>query len=636
MLLFTNLIEAQNPNWSDDVAKIVYENCATCHRSNGIAPFKLTSYQDAVNNASGISTAISNGSMPPWTPDPNYKSFVHQRVMKQSDKNTVLQWIANNTPSGDLRFAPPAPNYSSSSQLVSPNISLTIPTYTVTSNSDEYHNFVLPSGISAINYIKEIEVLPGNPSIVHHVLVFEDSTTNPISPSSVGGTGSSASRLLFGFTPGAQPYYTPVGTGLKLNANTRIILQIHYAPGSQGQTDATTINIKTTTMTQRQIFVSFLLNHTTTITNGPLYIPANQTRTFNEQFTVPGAQTFLYAFPHMHLIGKSIESYGTTASGATIPIVKIPNWQFHWQDNFVFPNAIKIDSGTTLKAQAYYDNTVNNTENPNNPPQDVNLGEGTNDEMMLVFFAYMNYQAGDENLIIDKRIIPLGATTFCEGQSVKLKTIEGLGYSYQWIKDGIAIPNEVNSTYIATTSGNYSVSITLGTNNTISDPIVITVHPKPIATSSPNGTIQITTGQYVTLTSTSGSNYSYQWYKNDVAIFGATASSFTTALAGNYYVEVYNGCYAISENTILTSPLSSTNFTPNDELVVFPNPNSGLFYIKNAENKQLLLYNELGQLVYSEKIISNEFPVALSNKGIYLAKILESNGTSQIKKIIIQ
>jgi flagellar hook assembly protein FlgD len=40
---------------------------------------------------------------------------------------------------------------------------------------------------------------------------------------------------------------------------------------------------------------------------------------------------------------------------------------------------------------------MNNTHNPNNPPQLVTAGLNTSDEMFLVYFHYMLYQNGDEN-----------------------------------------------------------------------------------------------------------------------------------------------------------------------------------------------------------------------------------------------
>lgn len=136
---------AQNPSWSGEIAKIIYASCTSCHHSGGIAPFSLTTYNDAYLNASGISNAISTG-MPPWNADPGYKRYAHERVLSQAEVTSIQQWVANGSPSGDLRFAPPAPTYSTGSKLDAVNLSLKMNNYTVQTNNDEYRNFVLPSG----------------------------------------------------------------------------------------------------------------------------------------------------------------------------------------------------------------------------------------------------------------------------------------------------------------------------------------------------------------------------------------------------------------------------------------------------------------------------------------------------------
>jgi hypothetical protein len=63
------------------------------------------------------------------------------------------------------------------------------------------------------------------------------------------------------------------------------------------------------------------------------------------------------------------------------------------------------DGGTTVRAFATYNNTSTNPHNPNSPPRTVTLGEATTDEMMLVYFAFTAYQAGDENIIIDSSLL---------------------------------------------------------------------------------------------------------------------------------------------------------------------------------------------------------------------------------------
>lgn len=626
---------AQNPSWSGEIAKIIYASCTSCHHSGGIAPFSLTTYNDAYLNASGISNAISTG-MPPWNADPGYKRYAHERVLSQAEVTSIQQWVANGSPSGDLRFAPPAPTYSTGSKLDAVNLSLKMNNYTVQTNNDEYRNFVLPSGLTQANFATALEVLPGNPSIVHHVLVFQDSTNNTISNSSSGGTGSAASKLIYEYVPGSQPYFTPVGTGLRLSANARIILQIHYAPGSQGQLDSTRVNFTLSSGALREISVNPLLNHWTTLTNGPLSIPANQTRTFNESFSYPGNWTFLTASPHMHLIGRTFLTYAVknTSPFDTIRFVNVPDWDFHWQDNFVFQNAIKIPNGYSLKATAFYDNTTNNPHNPFSPPQNVSAGEATTDEMMMVFFSYMPYQTGDENLIIDKRILPKGATTFCDGITVTLETIEGTGYTYQWLRNGVPISGATAASYEAGVTGSYVVSISLGPNNAISDPVQVTVNSNPTAVITPLGNTTILQGDSVILNGSTGVGYSYQWYLNGTAITGATASSFTAYSAGNYELEVYNGCYAVSA-TVTVNTITGLNERENNDYRVYPNPSTGAFIIESTFEGDLKIINHLGQEVQSVSLKQVKNEVVINENGVYLLLITDKSGNLKTDRVLI-
>lgn len=623
------------PTWSSDVAKIMYGNCTSCHRTGGIAPFALETYEEVSNMAGWLQQAMDDRSMPPWMPEANYKSFVHQRVMDPADITTFQQWVAAGMPSGNLNIAPPLPVYSNGTQLGTPNISLTIPTYTVASSNDVYRNFELAVGNSTATYATAIEILPGNPEIVHHVLVFQDSTNNTISTGGAGGTGSAASQLLYGYVPGASPYYTPVGTGFRLAPNTRIILQVHYAPGSNGLTDATTVNFKTDNAPLRKISVNAVLNHST-MTNGPLSIPANQVKTFNSEQILPNKFTTLFAFPHMHLLGTSFKVWANAPlTGDTTRIVWIPKWDFHWQDNFIFPNALVMPTGTTLKAEAIYDNTTSNPNNPSSPPQNVSAGEGTNDEMFLVFFGYMPFVSGDQNLIVDKRVFAKGATTFCDGHTVRLETIQGVGYTYQWLKDDVAIPGETNWFMEAGTTGTYTVSITLGPNNAVSDPVDVIVNAAPTAQiQTPSSTV-IPVGGTVMLSAVVGTGVQYQWYLNGNAIVGATSATYDAAFNGAYTVEVFNGtCYALSDPLVMTGGVAGMNETENNGLSMVPNPASNLV-ILNGTLLQKVAIAEIvdmnGKLVSSHGLTgSMTYSLATNhlNEGTYILSLM--NGDNEI------
>ncbi|MCW5908915.1 MAG: T9SS type A sorting domain-containing protein [Chitinophagales bacterium] len=581
LFVFAYTFSTAQTTWSEHVAPILYAHCTPCHHTGGIAPFSLMTYAEAFAAYPSIKSSVQNKRMPPWPPDPNYKHFVHERVLTTQEINTIVDWANSGAQQGNITQAPAQPTYSNTTQLGTVDLSVTIPTYTVSGAGDVYRNFPIPVTVPNGYYVTAFEVIPGTPQIVHHVLIFHDSTNVPAQHdaadpgpgyTNVGGTGSLASKLIGGYTPGASPYYTPVGTGFRLPTSTNIVIQVHYPAGSQGMTDATTVNFKLSPGPKRELTVWPLLNHLQSLTNGPLVIPANQTKTFNQQYNVSGNWTFLGAFPHMHLIGKSIKSWAnTTVPNDTIRFVNIPNWDFHWQDTYVFPNAVKVPNGSTLRATAFYDNTSANPNNPSNPPQNVTAGEATTQEMMMVFFTYMPYQTGDENLIIDRRVIPKGATTFCNGQSVNLKTIEGTGYTYQWYRNGVLINGATSFQYAATQTGNYHVVITLGSNTANSDTIPVTVNTAPNAVVTPSGSTAICSGNSVTLNASTGNGYSYQWFKDGSPVSGATSSALAANTAGNYTVQIYNGCYAVSNTVTVTNatppsaaitPLGATSFCP--------------------------------------------------------------------------
>jgi hypothetical protein len=69
---------------------------------------------------------------------------------------------------------------------------------------------------------------------------------------------------------------------------------------------------------------------------------------------------------------------------------------------------MKVPGQTHLQAKALYDNTSGNHDNPFSPPQWITSGEHTTQEMMLAFFAYTQYRAGDENIILDSAVLYAG------------------------------------------------------------------------------------------------------------------------------------------------------------------------------------------------------------------------------------
>ena len=156
--LSPGFLKAQTPDWSTGIAGIVYNNCTKCHNTDGIAPFPLQSYQDAINDTAIIPAYINNRTMPPWPPDPTYRHYVNERVLSQGQIDSIDAWIAAGAPEGNEALAPAPPVINNGPVLGPADLTLQIPTYTSTATSaDDYACFVLPLDIPNDKYIKAVQ-----------------------------------------------------------------------------------------------------------------------------------------------------------------------------------------------------------------------------------------------------------------------------------------------------------------------------------------------------------------------------------------------------------------------------------------------------------------------------------------------
>ncbi|MGI8893466.1 MAG: hypothetical protein ACR2GN_08395 [Bacteroidia bacterium] len=67
---------------------------------------------------------------------------------------------------------------------------------------------------------------------------------------------------------------------------------------------------------------------------------------------------------------------------------------------------ITIPSGSVIIAEGIFDNTINNPNNPYDPPQTIAERAGsmkTTDEMFQLIINYLPYQIGDENISLDRK-----------------------------------------------------------------------------------------------------------------------------------------------------------------------------------------------------------------------------------------
>ena len=407
IFLFPCFLFAQNPNYSEDIAPILYDKCLQCHNSNGIAPLTLENYAQVVSSAGLIEHVASSGEMPPWPPDTLYQSYSYENTLTSDEINKIVDWVMGGVPLGDTSLLPPMPNFSSSSNLGPADLTLQIPTYTSTAtSSDDYVCFSIPTNLTQNRTVRAIEVVPGNLQTVHHVLVSIDPFPNNsviTTPNCMGPEGD----MIYSYAPGSKPLIFPdtnnMSFGVELIANSSITLAMHYPEGSAGEIDSTKVKIyfypQNTSI--REISNDFLINEG--LFGTPFFLPPNQITEITGSFG-PTVQDYslMSVFPHMHLLGKDMEIFAVTSTNDTINLIKINKWDFEWQGAYFFKKFIKLPSGSMIYAKGTFDNTAS-LSNPN--PVLVQSGFNTEDEMFIGGFQYLPYQNGDENISLESNSI---------------------------------------------------------------------------------------------------------------------------------------------------------------------------------------------------------------------------------------
>ena len=411
---------AQTPTWNSGVGQLIYNSCANCHHEGGIGPFNLTSYDDAVSYASSIKYHTADRHMPPWKADPTYTHFIGERRLSDEQVNMIGAWVDAGTPKG-TGASPTPPAFNNGAQINRVDQTVTSPKYTVQKSTDDYRTFVMSTSHTSLKYINAVEFIPSNAAIVHHIILYHDPSTysrnldvsDPGPGYASNGTGAESpnAKLIGLWTPGAGIFYLPDNMGYELPVGTDLVMEIHYAPNSNAKSDSTIVNFKYTSSSPvRVVKMDMPLYHyPPVLQQSSLTIPANTIAQFNQRTISSNTQdlSVVGIFPHMHLIGKSYTIYSKKGTDTT-KLIRIPDWDFHWQGFYTFQKLIKIPRQSLILADATYDNTVNNPHNPSNPPITVTAGENTKDEMMVTFIAYTAYQTGDENIILDSTLISTG------------------------------------------------------------------------------------------------------------------------------------------------------------------------------------------------------------------------------------
>jgi len=423
LLLAPYNLLAQSPTWNKDIAPIIQVHCALCHHKGGSAPFDLLTYEDLAKRAAFVKRVVTARYMPPWKADPHYVSFSNERILSAKEIKAIADWVDAGSPRGQELPSGTgmAPSFVEGTRLGrKPDLVLSLkePFLVKGDNQERFLVFRIPYELPEEKNIEAIEFTADNYKLIHHANFGFHETFSSASrmevppyvdllndPGKYADYNMMSARLVYysGWIPGTTYETYPGNMGWILPKKGMVLLYMHFAPS------AVDVAIKGEVhLFFKQQPIERMISVVNIGTGGKgditpsLIIPPDSIMTVKATIVTRSDQSLLFAWPHMHLLGKSFKAYAVTPAKDTIRLISIPDWDFSWQDIYQYRHLVKVPALSVITIEATYDNTRDNPRNPFNPPRTITSDQNaimkTTDEMLNLLLIYLPYQAGDETL----------------------------------------------------------------------------------------------------------------------------------------------------------------------------------------------------------------------------------------------
>ncbi|MBP9081226.1 MAG: hypothetical protein KBF80_13350 [Flavobacteriales bacterium] len=425
------------------VAPIIRSHCTGCHRPGQVGPFPLTSYNDVRRKAKTVRKMVVGRWMPPWPADTAYSRFLGERTLNARQIATIAKWVDQGALAGDTSALPPLPAFPIGPAtgvlpaMGPPDAVVWLPD-TFHIRGDNRDRFIItkaPFELERDTFLRAVEFVPGNRRYAHHMngamvsyaegakrdvaagaaYINADSTRSldafaELLLQNDDGTWPVLTPNLVNYLPGLSPPIYPPGIGgYRLPRKGAFLLNtMHYGPSMRDTTDRSRFNLWYGAVPPQRPMKELFLG---TLGSSPvvpeLVVPPDTVMTFRTSLRVPADISVLSINPHLHLLGKSFLAYAVSPAKDTIPLIRIPDWDFRWQYAYTFPYMLHLPRNAVIHVEVVMDNTSANPNNPYDPPRTALAPKGrhmrTTDEMLQFFVNYVDYRPGDEQISLDTR-----------------------------------------------------------------------------------------------------------------------------------------------------------------------------------------------------------------------------------------
>jgi tetratricopeptide (TPR) repeat protein len=389
-----------------DVAPIIFTRCAQCHYQGGPAPFAFETYADVKRRAGLVATATKSRLMPPWKAEPGIGDFVGQHPLSDAEIATIQEWVSEGAAEGDARDLPPPPEPHSGWQLGTPDLVVTLPNAYIlpAGGSDVFRIFVVAIPLATQRYVRGLEFNPGNTRVAHHAQVLFDRTSasrrldaeDPL-PGYDGLLARSATYpdgYLLGWTPGQAASLLPAGLGWRLDPGTDLVIKLHMNPSGKPESVRPSIGFFFTDQPPTRTPVMLRLGRQN------IDIHAGEARhVVTDSYELPVDVEVQAVQPHAHYRAREVAGTATLPDGSSHWLIFIKDWDFRWQHVYRLATPLTLPRGTTLAMRYVYDNSEQNPRNPQRPPERVQWGQGSLDEMGDLWIQVLTRSEDDRNAL---------------------------------------------------------------------------------------------------------------------------------------------------------------------------------------------------------------------------------------------
>ena len=379
-------------SYTRDVAPVLAEQCASCHREGGVAPFAMDSHTMVQGWSPMIREVLMTKRMPPGQIDAHVGDFVNDRLLDDEAVRNIIAWAdAGAAKDGDTDPLAELTWPTSKWANGEPDLILDIPATTVpATGSGVFINTEVTIVMDEDRWLRGSQIVAGDRSALHHTVNRLDfpEEIGTRRGGFLGGSGNSDKASITAYVPGGTPDLNPPGVGGLVKAGSVVALNMHYTPNGRETVDRSQLGLwfypKGEEPKERMSG-----NCACVFPNTWTTIPAHDPNFQQTAFVVLAKDAELYSFlPHMHFRGKSMRFYADYPDGSREELINIARYNYNWQLSYTFAEPKFVPEGSKITAVAAWDNSAQNPANPN-PDRNVDWGNESWDEM---FFGAMQYK----------------------------------------------------------------------------------------------------------------------------------------------------------------------------------------------------------------------------------------------------